>query len=157
MNHVFAFERARSRRADGARGHWPATWARPEQRPQRAMVVTFLLAAAVSLSGCGSSSASTATPAAQSTQTVIPMIKIVTPTPGKPGGGTAGATSTTAANPAPTPVQPANGKSGSYTVQAGDTLYGIAVRFNVSVQALMKANAITDPASLQTGQVLVIP
>jgi LysM repeat protein len=47
--------------------------------------------------------------------------------------------------------------SGTYTVQAGDTLYDIALRFEVSLEELMDANDITDPASLSVGQTLVIP
>jgi len=45
----------------------------------------------------------------------------------------------------------------TYTVQAGDTLYDIAQRFEVSVEQLMEVNEITDPASLSVGQKLVIP
>jgi D-alanyl-D-alanine carboxypeptidase len=44
-----------------------------------------------------------------------------------------------------------------YVVQNGDTLGAIAARFGVSLDVLMQANAITDPASLQVGQVLTIP
>jgi D-alanyl-D-alanine carboxypeptidase len=43
-----------------------------------------------------------------------------------------------------------------YVVQAGDTLGAIAARFGVSLDVLMQANGITDPASLQVGQVLTI-
>jgi LysM repeat protein len=46
---------------------------------------------------------------------------------------------------------------GTYTVQSGDTLYDIGLRFGVSVEALMEANDITDPGSLTVGQRLVIP
>jgi LysM repeat protein len=52
------------------------------------------------------------------------------------------------------PVGPAGG---TYTVKAEDTLYDIAQRFGVSVDELMAANEITDPASLSIGQKLVIP
>jgi LysM repeat protein len=48
-------------------------------------------------------------------------------------------------------------EAGTYTVQAGDTPYDIAQRFGVSVEELMEANDITDPASLSVGQKLVIP
>lgn len=46
---------------------------------------------------------------------------------------------------------------GTYTVQDGDTLYDIGLRFGVSAEDLMEANDITDPGSLTVGQRLVIP
>ena len=51
--------------------------------------------------------------------------------------------------PSPTPV--------TYTVQFGDTLYGIALEFGIPVEALMAANGITNPDSISVGQVLIIP
>ena len=44
-----------------------------------------------------------------------------------------------------------------YEVQAGDTLYLIALRFDVSVDDLVEANQITDPNVLSPGTRLVIP
>lgn len=44
-----------------------------------------------------------------------------------------------------------------YTVQDGDTLSGLAERFNTTVDELTAANGITDPNSLQPGQTLIIP
>lgn len=44
-----------------------------------------------------------------------------------------------------------------YTVKAGDTLYSIARRYNVTVAALAKANNITNYNLIRVGQVLVIP
>ena len=58
-----------------------------------------------------------------------------------------------------TPV-PANLQSGSkvpYTVQTGDTLAGIASKFNSSADAIATANNLTDPNSIQVGQQLTIP
>jgi LysM repeat protein len=45
----------------------------------------------------------------------------------------------------------------SYTVRAGDTLTGIAQRFGTTVDAICRANGITQPDRIQIGQQLVIP
>jgi LysM repeat protein len=45
----------------------------------------------------------------------------------------------------------------TYTVQPGDTLAKIAVRFGVTVQDLVKANDLTNPDTIRVGQVLRIP
>ncbi len=47
----------------------------------------------------------------------------------------------------------------TYTVQSGDTLSGIAARFNVSVSALLEANGLTSEQgdALRLGQELIIP
>ncbi len=47
----------------------------------------------------------------------------------------------------------------TYTVQPGDTLYGIAKRFNLSWKTLLEANReqIADPERLLVGQELIIP
>ncbi|HEY2980625.1 MAG TPA: LysM peptidoglycan-binding domain-containing protein [Anaerolineales bacterium] len=44
-----------------------------------------------------------------------------------------------------------------YIVQPGDSLYSIAARFNISIDALMAANNLTDPDLLAAGQRLIIP
>ncbi|MDZ4764921.1 MAG: LysM peptidoglycan-binding domain-containing protein [Chloroflexota bacterium] len=44
-----------------------------------------------------------------------------------------------------------------YTIQAGETLYRIALRYNISASALAAANGIADPALIYTGQRLTIP
>ena len=46
---------------------------------------------------------------------------------------------------------------GPYTVQQGDTLSVIAVRFSVSINDLMAANGISDPDRIFPGQELRIP
>jgi LysM repeat protein len=57
------------------------------------------------------------------------------------------ATPTTA--PSPTPH--------TYTVRVGDTLSDIAEVLDVSVEALMEANRLTDANTLTAGQVLLVP
>jgi putative chitinase len=45
----------------------------------------------------------------------------------------------------------------TYTVQRGDTLFAIALRFGVTTRALQAANDIADPDRIYVGQVLTIP
>jgi LysM repeat protein len=45
----------------------------------------------------------------------------------------------------------------SYTVQAGDTLGRIAVRFNTTVERIQALNNLADPRALRIGARLVIP
>lgn len=58
-------------------------------------------------------------------------------------------TSTSTTAPSPTPR--------TYMVRVGDTLSDIAELLDVSVEALMKANRLTDANALTAGQVLVVP
>jgi hypothetical protein len=45
----------------------------------------------------------------------------------------------------------------TYTVQRGDTLCGLARKFGLSLQELMRANKLDKPIKLRVGQTLVIP
>jgi LysM repeat protein len=45
----------------------------------------------------------------------------------------------------------------AYTVKPGDTLWAIAQRNGVSVQALVRANGISDPSTIYVGEQLTIP
>lgn len=47
--------------------------------------------------------------------------------------------------------------SATHTVQAGENLFRIALRYNLTVGALAAANGITDPTRIYAGQVLTIP
>jgi murein DD-endopeptidase MepM/ murein hydrolase activator NlpD len=52
---------------------------------------------------------------------------------------------------------PSGGHQVTYVVARGDTLYGIARRFGVSVGEMMTANGIENPRRLRAGQTLIIP
>lgn len=45
----------------------------------------------------------------------------------------------------------------TYTVQPGENLFRIALKYGISTDALAQANGITDPSHIYSGQVLVIP
>ncbi len=45
----------------------------------------------------------------------------------------------------------------SYTIRSGDTLYLLAIRYNTTVEAIMRVNPGIDPNNLQIGQVICIP
>jgi len=69
-------------------------------------------------------------------------------------------TTVLAQNPAPTQVPTvkpgATAQPNTYTVQAGDNLFRIGLRFNVSVAALQAANGLTSNF-IYVGQILKIP
>lgn len=52
---------------------------------------------------------------------------------------------------------PAGGGAGNYTVVAGDTLSGIAQRYNTTWQALQAMNGLANPNLIKVGQVLKVP
>lgn len=81
-------------------------------------------------------------PAGQDAGETQPVIMTATPPAGENAAGNGGA-------PLPTPRV--------HEVQAGETLATIAVRYGISVEALVKTNAISNPHRIQAGDVLVIP
>ncbi|MFZ0546650.1 MAG: LysM peptidoglycan-binding domain-containing protein [Candidatus Promineifilaceae bacterium] len=66
-----------------------------------------------------------------------------------PGGSTGGTP--------PPPPPPPTGGGGTYTVQSGDTLSSIAVRFGTTVAELVALNNISNPNLIYVGQVLQLP
>jgi LysM repeat protein len=52
---------------------------------------------------------------------------------------------------------PAPAAGGEYTVQAGDTLYSIALRYGTTVEAIQSANGIVNAWYIRVGQKLIIP
>ncbi|MDR7871210.1 MAG: LysM peptidoglycan-binding domain-containing protein [Tissierellaceae bacterium] len=44
-----------------------------------------------------------------------------------------------------------------YTIRSGDTLYNLAIRFNTTVDAILRINPGIDPNNLRVGQVICIP
>ncbi|MBN1991428.1 MAG: PD40 domain-containing protein [Anaerolineae bacterium] len=54
-------------------------------------------------------------------------------------------------------VPTANATPITYIVQSGDTLLGIAVKFDIDVDLLAAENGIDDPNDLRVGQELIIP
>lgn len=62
--------------------------------------------------------------------------------------------------PAAAPPQPAAGSNRAafqYTVQTGDTLFELALRYGVTVRAIAAANQIADPEFIRPGQTILIP
>jgi LysM repeat protein len=99
--------------------------------------VAALLGCSLLLSACSSS---------QPTPTIAP------PAPTAAAAATKPAASTSTPTAAPTAVQET-----VYVVKAGDTLWAIAQLYNTSVDAIAKANNLSDPGQLSVGQRLVIP
>ena len=79
------------------------------------------------------------------TQIVYPGQEILLPYPGMPLP-----TST------PIPVDLPRGTEITYTIQAGDTLAGIAALFNSTVDDIIEANALEDPNAIFVGQQLIV-
>jgi LysM repeat protein len=77
--------------------------------------------------------------------------KIKTPPVVAPTEGTASPAQTTTPAPTPTP------KETNYAVVEGDTLSGIANRFNMTSSELAKYNGLTNADELHIGQILKIP
>ena len=101
-----------------------------------AQVATVALLVALSVGGCAG------------TQIAVdpqwtPVVVIVAPT-ADPG------------EVSPTPVAP-DGPTTTYVVVAGDTLSGLAERYNLTVEELAALNGLDSQAQLRIGQRLTVP
>jgi len=89
-----------------------------------------------------------------------PPVATSAPLPAATSAPLPAATSAPAPAAAPTPevaVPAAPGETTTYTVVAGDWVYNIARKFNVSPNAIIEANGLRPPYSLRPGQTLTIP
>ncbi len=59
--------------------------------------------------------------------------------------------------PGVTPREAAAAQGNVHVVQAGESLFGIAVLYNVTVEEIIAANDLTNPDALVVGQELIIP
>lgn len=88
-------------------------------------------------------------PQADSTPAPVSLVPYSTHTPAPAVPWTSGLVTASAPLPSPTPFV--------YTVQQGDTLGSIALKFGVSINNLQAANPEISPNSMSVGQVLQIP
>lgn len=100
-------------------------------QPSGARIAGLAFAAALLLAACQDTTG-------EPTLAPAPTLPVVTATAGPP--------------PVPTP-----GEQQRYIVREGDTLSGIAARFGVSEDAILKENPLSDRDRLFVGQELVIP
>jgi LysM repeat protein len=110
--------------------------------------ILFVLPFILLLAGCGGQviTRPTSTP----TSTPTPVVIVPLPTPRS--------TATPAPyTPAPTATPTVTPTPFIYTLKGGDTLLGLAIEFDTTLQAIQDANGITDPRSLLVGQKIIIP
>ena len=103
--------------------------------------IVFVLILSVGIAACGATEEAGLTPAptAQPTATLLPRPK----PPAQPRP-------TREPKPTPAPLR-------EYVVQPGDTLYSLARRFGVDLQAFATYNQLADPRKIYVGQRLRIP
>ncbi len=133
----------RPRSASSGRRHAGGTQARPRSNNVPYAIVLLVIVGA--LGGFGYLALSWAVGAGPQPVAGSSNASLVAPPPSAP-------TPVPSPSPSPGPTQ-----LRSYVVKQGDTPGEIARQYGVTVEALLQANAIQDPRSLQVGQRLQIP
>lgn len=112
------------------------------------MLGIFLAAALTALlAGCGGQIITRVTPTPTATPTAA-LVVLATPRPtATPAPYTPAPTATPTVTPTPL----------IYTLKSGDTLLGLAIEFDTTLEAIQDINGITDPRSLLVGQQIIIP
>ncbi|MGI8925447.1 MAG: LysM peptidoglycan-binding domain-containing protein [Tepidiformaceae bacterium] len=82
---------------------------------------------------------------------------LATATATRPGAATPARTATATTAGGATTVTATPGGNRTYTIQANDTLSGIASRFETTVDAITALNPGLDPAALQPGATIQLP
>ena len=124
-------------------------------------LAALLAAPALLLAACGGGGdddgGETATPTSTPTTSAGEPIPTATPFAVTPTPTIVASTATPTPTGTAAPPAPSGGSATAYTVEEGDSLFGIAARFNTSVEAIIEANGITDRALIFAGQELTIP
>ncbi len=137
-----------------------------QKRIRAGWILLLLLMISLALSACvrpyPGSEASAAPPVVNPIATqpvVIPEIPIATVDPGTEGPDTEPAEPVEIQEPTPVVIEPAPEQASetTHTILAGDTLFKIALEYDVTVDEIAAANALEDVNSLEVGQILIIP
>ena len=121
----------------------------PVSTARAATAAALIPATALLLAACGGGGDDLPVPTAGPTTSQGEPIPTATPFASLPEPTIVSSSEGAAAAPGAGPV--------GYVVEAGDTLSGIADRYDSSVEAIMEANELTDPTLIFVGQELIIP